>query len=58
MDMAAGGSEVDQLAPERSKAEFDVDAMKLVWAGSPHAFQVAHRISRLVASDPVRSIPP
>lgn len=45
--------EVDHLGPERSKAEFDVDAMKVVWAGSPAAFDVAHRISRLVAADPV-----
>ncbi|MED6113619.1 acyl-coenzyme A oxidase [Stylosanthes scabra] len=43
---------VDHLAPERSKAQFDVDDMKIVWAGSPHAFEVADRMSRLVASDP------
>lgn len=45
--------EVDHLGPERRKAGFDVDAMKVVWAGSPTAFDVAHRISRLVAADPV-----
>ena len=44
---------VDQLAPERKKAQFDVDEMKIVWAGSRHAFQVSDRIARLVASDPV-----
>ncbi|KAJ1394064.1 Acyl-coenzyme A oxidase, N-terminal [Sesbania bispinosa] len=43
---------VDHLAPERNKAQFDVDAMKIVWAGSPHAFEVSDRMSRLVASDP------
>ncbi|KAH9721161.1 peroxisomal acyl-coenzyme A oxidase 1 [Citrus sinensis] len=43
---------VDQLAPERKKAQFDVDEMKIVWAGSRHAFQVSDRIARLVASDP------
>ncbi|KAM7272321.1 hypothetical protein ACFE04_026984 [Oxalis oulophora] len=46
---------VDHLAHERSKAEFDVDDMKIVWAGSPHSFQVADRIARLVANDPVFS---
>lgn len=44
---------VDHLAHERNKSEFDVDAMKIVWAGSPHAFDVSDRISKLVASDPV-----
>ncbi|KAI8530308.1 hypothetical protein RHMOL_Rhmol11G0046700 [Rhododendron molle] len=43
---------VDHLAHERNKSEFDVDAMKVVWAGSPHAFDVCDRISKLVASDP------
>ncbi|KAG2332706.1 hypothetical protein Bca4012_017727 [Brassica carinata] len=43
----------DQLAHERSKAEFNVDDMKIVWAGSRHAFEVSNRMSRLVASDPV-----
>lgn len=44
---------VDHLASERSKAQFDVDEMKVVWAGSRHALEVSDRISRLVASDPV-----
>ncbi|GAV77995.1 ACOX domain-containing protein/Acyl-CoA_dh_M domain-containing protein [Cephalotus follicularis] len=44
--------EVDHLADERSKAQFDVEEMKIVWAGSRHAFQVSDRIARLVASDP------
>jgi len=43
----------DHLAFERNKAEFDVDAMKIVWAGSAHALEVSDRMSRLVASDPV-----
>ncbi|XP_010542219.1 PREDICTED: peroxisomal acyl-coenzyme A oxidase 1 [Tarenaya hassleriana] len=43
---------VDHLADERNRAEFDVDDMKIVWAGSRHAFEVSDRISRLVASDP------
>ncbi|KAJ7952540.1 Acyl-coenzyme A oxidase [Quillaja saponaria] len=43
---------VDHLADERNKAQFDVEEMKIVWAGSRHAFEVSDRISRLVASDP------
>ncbi|OAY65058.1 Peroxisomal acyl-coenzyme A oxidase 1 [Ananas comosus] len=45
--------EVDHLAQERSRAEFDVEAMKVVWAGSKHALDVADRMARVVASDPV-----
>lgn len=45
--------EVDHLAHERSKAQFDVESMKIVWAGSRHAYELSDRISRLVASDPV-----
>lgn len=44
---------VDYLASERNKAQFDVEEMKVVWAGSRHALEVSDRISRLVASDPV-----
>lgn len=44
---------VDHLAHERSKAQFDVDDMKVVWAGSRHALDVSDRMARLVASDPV-----
>ena len=44
---------VDYLAAERKKAEFDVEEMKIVWAGSRHAFEVSDRISKLVANDPV-----
>ena len=43
---------VDYLADERNKAEFDVNEMKIVWAGSRHAFELSDRISRLVATDP------
>nr|GMD94230.1 peroxisomal acyl-coenzyme A oxidase 1-like [Ipomoea batatas] len=46
---------VDYLAGERRKAGFDVDEMKIVWAGSRHAFQLSDRISKLVASDPAFS---
>ncbi|XXG75819.1 hypothetical protein AAC387_Pa08g0309 [Persea americana] len=45
--------EVEDLADEMKKAQFDVEAMKIVWAGSRHAFEVADRMARLVASDPV-----
>lgn len=44
---------VDHHADERNKAEFDVEEMKIVWAGSRQAFEVSDRIARLVASDPV-----
>ncbi|CAI0413141.1 unnamed protein product [Linum tenue] len=50
--MESGGGVVDHLADERSKAQFDVDEMKVVWAGSRHDFELSDRISRLVASDP------
>ncbi|XP_030513311.1 peroxisomal acyl-coenzyme A oxidase 1 [Rhodamnia argentea] len=48
--MEGGG--VDHLAEERQKSRFDVDEMKIVWAGSRHAFEVSDRVARLVASDP------
>lgn len=44
---------VDYLADERKKAEFNVEEMKIVWAGSRHAFEVSDRMSKLVANDPV-----
>ncbi|KAL3615602.1 acyl-coenzyme A oxidase [Castilleja foliolosa] len=44
---------VDYLGDERKKAEFDVEAMKIVWAGSPQNFQLSDRISKLVDNDPV-----
>ncbi|XP_009407763.2 peroxisomal acyl-coenzyme A oxidase 1 [Musa acuminata AAA Group] len=47
------GAAVDHLAHERIRAEFDVEAMKIAWAGSKHAVDVADRMARLVASDPV-----
>lgn len=47
----------DHLAFERNKAEFDVNEMKIVWAGSRQEFELSDRISRLVASDPVNEFP-
>ncbi|XP_022154788.1 peroxisomal acyl-coenzyme A oxidase 1 [Momordica charantia] len=44
---------VDHLSHERRNAQFDVDEMKIIWAGSRHAFEVSDRMSRLVANDPV-----
>ncbi|CAK8539506.1 unnamed protein product [Lathyrus sativus] len=44
---------VDYLAFERNKAQFDVDELKIVWAGSREEFELSDRISRLVANDPV-----
>ena len=46
-------AEVDHLAAERATARFDVEEMKVAWAGSRHAVHVADRMARLVASDPV-----
>ncbi|OIW10356.1 hypothetical protein TanjilG_28107 [Lupinus angustifolius] len=46
------GGGVDHLAPERNKAEIDVDSLKIVWAGSSHDLQLSERMARLVASDP------
>ncbi|KAI4987237.1 hypothetical protein ZWY2020_020037 [Hordeum vulgare] len=40
------------LAGERATAHFDVDAMKVAWAGSRHAVEVADRMARFLASDP------
>lgn len=48
---------VDYLADERKKAQFDVDAMKIVWAGGQREFEISDRMARLVASDPVNSLP-
>ncbi|KAI7753238.1 hypothetical protein M8C21_006017 [Ambrosia artemisiifolia] len=44
---------VDYLRDERSKAQFDVETMKVAWAGSPEAFLVCDRMAKLVANDPV-----
>ncbi|KAM0934278.1 putative acyl-CoA oxidase, acyl-CoA dehydrogenase/oxidase and middle domain superfamily [Dioscorea sansibarensis] len=44
---------VDHLEHERRKAQFDVEAMKIVWAGSKHDLELSDRMARLVASDPV-----
>ncbi|GLJ30784.1 hypothetical protein SUGI_0610720 [Cryptomeria japonica] len=44
---------VDELAHERRKTQFDVGALKIVWAGSQHVFEVSDRMSKLVAADPV-----
>jgi len=43
---------MDYLADERKKAEFDVEEMKVVWAGSRHALEVSDRMAQLVANDP------
>ncbi|KAM0061445.1 putative acyl-CoA oxidase, acyl-CoA dehydrogenase/oxidase and middle domain superfamily [Helianthus debilis subsp. tardiflorus] len=43
---------VDYLSDERQKAQFDVEAMKVAWAGSPQALQLSNRMANLVANDP------
>ena len=42
---------IDYHEGERSKAEFDVEEMKIVWAGAREVFEVSDRMGRLVASD-------
>ncbi|KAK1304782.1 Peroxisomal acyl-coenzyme A oxidase 1 [Acorus calamus] len=44
---------VDHLAEERRKAQFDVSAMKVAWAGSRRELEISDRMARIVASDPV-----
>ncbi|KAM1037334.1 hypothetical protein ACFX15_031504 [Malus domestica] len=44
---------VDHLAQEESKAQFDVDQMKVIWVGSYHTLEVSDRIAHLIVSDPV-----
>ncbi|XP_039050935.1 peroxisomal acyl-coenzyme A oxidase 1-like isoform X1 [Hibiscus syriacus] len=44
---------LDYLAEERSKASFDVEEMKIIWAGSRHAYDMSNRMARLVASDSI-----
>ncbi|KAL9246857.1 hypothetical protein vseg_020344 [Gypsophila vaccaria] len=43
---------VDYLADERRSAKFDVEAMKIMWAGGKRQFNVIDRMARLAASDP------
>ncbi|MCO5569524.1 hypothetical protein L7F22_023238 [Adiantum nelumboides] len=45
--------EMNTLAQERRRAEFDVDAMKVVWAGSVEQLHLSQRMSHMVANDPV-----
>ncbi|KAA3460272.1 peroxisomal acyl-coenzyme A oxidase 1 [Gossypium australe] len=44
---------LDYHAEERRKAEFDLEEMKIVWAGSRQNYEISDRMARLVASDPV-----
>ncbi|XP_024984883.1 peroxisomal acyl-coenzyme A oxidase 1-like isoform X2 [Cynara cardunculus var. scolymus] len=44
---------VDYLIDERKKAQFDVEAMKVAWAGSRETLEVSNRMAKLVANDPV-----
>ncbi|KAK9716337.1 hypothetical protein RND81_06G226500 [Saponaria officinalis] len=43
---------VDYLVDERRSAEFDVEAMKILWAGGKRQFDVTDRMARLAATDP------
>lgn len=44
---------MESLVEERKKAEFDVEALKMVWAGGAEPQKVADKMKQLVASDPV-----
>ncbi|PWA86570.1 acyl-CoA oxidase 1 [Artemisia annua] len=44
---------MDYLSDERKKSDFDVEAMKVAWAGSIQEFQLSDRMAKLVANDPV-----
>ncbi|KAK1261533.1 Peroxisomal acyl-coenzyme A oxidase 1 [Acorus gramineus] len=51
--MAEIGEVEDHLADERRKAEFDVSAMKVVWAGSRRKLEITDRMAGIIASDTV-----
>lgn len=45
--------EVNTLVQERSNAQFDVEAMKVVWAGGADQLRLSQRIAELVSKDPI-----
>ncbi|MCO5598086.1 hypothetical protein L7F22_052177 [Adiantum nelumboides] len=45
--------EMNTLAQEHRRAEFDVDAMKVVWAGCVEHLHLSQRMSNMVSNDPV-----
>lgn len=45
--------EVETLAQERRNAQFDAEAMKIVWAGGADQLHLSQRMSELVSKDPV-----
>lgn len=44
---------MEDLAREREQATFDINAMKIIWAGGKEAFEFHNKLASLVASDPV-----
>ncbi|KAH9330201.1 hypothetical protein KI387_002309, partial [Taxus chinensis] len=44
---------MEELATERAQATFDVNAMKIVWAGGQQPFEFYNKLANLVANDPV-----
>ena len=48
-----GEEETHLLSQERRKARFDVEAMKIVWAGGAEELSLSQRMSHLVSTDPV-----
>eukprot|EP00252_Welwitschia_mirabilis_P014717 TRINITY_DN3252_c0_g1_i1.p1 TRINITY_DN3252_c0_g1~~TRINITY_DN3252_c0_g1_i1.p1 ORF type:complete len:660 (+),score=129.61 TRINITY_DN3252_c0_g1_i1:80-2059(+) len=46
---------MEDLKRERAQATFNVESMKIVWAGSQEALQMHNKLSAIVSSDPVFS---
>lgn len=44
---------MEDLARERAETTFDVEAMKITWAGGQQAFELQHKLASIVANDPV-----
>jgi acyl-CoA oxidase len=44
---------MEDLARERAETTFDVEAMKIIWAGGRQAFELQHKLASIVANDPV-----
>ncbi|KAE8708648.1 Peroxisomal acyl-coenzyme A oxidase 1 [Hibiscus syriacus] len=44
---------LDYHVEERLQAEFNLEEMKIVWAGSRRTYEISDRMARLVAIDPV-----
>jgi hypothetical protein len=45
--------EMEDLAREWVETTFDVEAMKIIWAGGQRAFELHHKLASIVANDPI-----